>query len=210
MLTQFIKILATLLIVVDPIGLVPIYLALTGSMDAARRRSVFRTALLVSFLVMATFILAGSFILKVLGISPGAFYVSGGILLFLTAVDMLYGKAKRSSGHDSSTEAQEEAGNVAIFPLAIPMIAGPGSITAIILFTGSGDSPLGAGAMLLAAAVLTLGAAALAMAASRGILRLVGKKGVTVLERIMGLLLAGLSIQFAYEGLLRLGFLGGT
>ena len=191
MITQFLKILATILIVVDPAGMVPLFLSLTGEMEGRKRRSVLWTAILVAFLVLSLFILAGRFILEFLGIGPGAFYVSGGILLLLTSVDMLYGKAKRNSGGEAREVASaEDEGNVAVFPLAIPMLAGPGEL-------------LRKGAK---AVIVTLGIAALAMGASPLILRAVGKKGVIVLERIMGLLLAGLSVQFVYEGLVRLGF----
>lgn len=213
MAATFLKILFTMLIVIDPIGLVPVFLSLTQGFDERKRKRTLLTAAMAAFLILAFFILAGAPLLSFLGISPGAFYVSGGILLLLMSVDMLYGKAKRSQSGNGENAGEAEDGdepaNVAVFPLAIPMLSGPGAITTIMLYMSSGESPLRTGASLVLAVFLTLAAAAGAMLASKAIFRLIGKIGVTVLERIMGLLLSGLAVQFVYRGLLLLGVVKG-
>jgi multiple antibiotic resistance protein len=209
MLQQFLKIFLTILLVVDPAGLMPVFISLTGGMQGKRRGRVMRTALLAAFLILVFFIVVGAPLLGFLGISPGAFYVSGGALLFLVSVDMLYGKPRRSQVESDPNEAgppTDEASGPAIFPLAIPMLSGPGAITAVMLFMSGPADPLATGAMLIVSVALTLGLAAGAMTLSGWALKILGKTGILVLERIMGLLLAGLSVQFAYEGLLRLGF----
>jgi multiple antibiotic resistance protein len=208
MALSFLKMLFTMLIVVDPVGLVPVFLSLTADMDAPKRRKVTRTSAIAAFLILCLFILAGAPMLSFLGISPGAFYVSGGLLLLLMAVDMVYGKARLAQNPPNGGSGGEAPANVAIFPLAIPMMAGPGAITAIMLYMSSGQSGLETGALLIASALVTVGAAVAAMRASEFILRAVGKLGVTVLERIMGLLLSGLSIEYVYRGLCILGIAG--
>lgn len=203
MAATFLKTLFTMLIVIDPVGLVPVFLSLTRGFDDKKRKSTLITAVIAAFFILSFFILAGAPLLSFLGVSPGAFYVSGGILLLLMSIDMLYGKARRAQS--DSGEKEDESVNVAIFPLAIPMLSGPGAITTIMLYMSSSDSAPLTGAMLMAAILITLAAAAAAMAASKAILKLIGRVGVTVLERIMGLLLSGLAIQFVYRGLDLLG-----
>ncbi len=205
MFLAFLKILFTILIVVDPIGLVPVFLSLSSDLSEAKRKRVIWTAVGVAASVLFLFILAGAPLLAFLGISTGAFYVSGGILLLLFSIDMLYGRARRSQTSGEKSGEEDESINVAIFPLAIPMLSGPGSITTIMLFMSSGESTLTTGAMLILSVLITMGAAALAMLGSKLIMRLIGKLGVVVLERIMGLLLAGLAVQFIYRGLSLLG-----
>ena len=203
MAAVFLKTLFTMIIVIDPVGLVPVFLSLTHGFDDKKRRGTLITAVVAAFFILGLFIAAGAPLLSFLGVSPGAFFVSGGILLLLMSIDMLYGKARRSQNDNPA--ATEESANVAIFPLAIPMLAGPGAITTIMLYMSSGDSPLATGAVLIAAVLITLGLAAASMLASKAIFKLIGKIGVTVLERIMGLLLSGLAVQFIYRGLSILG-----
>lgn len=204
---EFLKALFTMLIVIDPVGLVPVFLSLTSGFDDKRRLGTLVTAAVTAFFILCLFILAGAPLLAFLGISPGAFYVSGGILLLLMSIDMLYGKARRSSNPDQGDQGDRaaESANVAIFPLAIPMLSGPGAITTIMLYMSSGDSPLETGALLIASVLIALSLAAGAMLASKAIYKVIGKIGVTVLERIMGLLLSGLAVQFVYRGLSLLG-----
>jgi multiple antibiotic resistance protein len=201
---EFVKTLFTMLIVIDPVGLVPVFLSLTSGFDDKKRLGTLLTAVIAAFFILCLFILAGAPLLAFLGISPGAFYVSGGILLLLMSIDMLYGKARRSSDANEEEKAAESA-NVAIFPLAIPMLSGPGAITTIMLYMSSGNSPVSTGAILIASVLISLSLAAAAMLASKAIFKLIGKIGVTVLERIMGLLLSGLAVQFVYRGLSLLG-----
>lgn len=202
MLNTFWPVLFSVFIVLDPVGLVPLYISLTSRMGLEERNRTIVKATATSFVVLSIFILVGRYILDLLGIEPGSFFIAGGIMLFLVSLDMLFGAAKRTK---TSKEEETDDAPVAIFPLAIPMLAGPGTITTIILFSSANGGGWMMTGMLFAAVFVSLGTAALFMYASQYLLRLLGKTGVSVIERIMGILLAGMSVQFIYDGLVKLG-----
>lgn len=207
MLALYFQMFFTILIVVDPIGIVPLFLSATSHLEQAERRAVMRKAVAVAGFILSVFIVAGRFILSFFGISPGAFYIAGGVMFFLISLDMLFGQPKRSK--TSSQESEEDTSSVAVFPLAIPMIAGPGAVTTIMLYsTGAGDWLTITG-LLFAALVPILAVEFVAMRSSGLILKLLGKTGVSVVERMMGLVLSGLAVQFVYDGLVKLGILVG-
>jgi multiple antibiotic resistance protein len=195
-------------IVVDPFGIVPFFISLTAGFDTRRRRATILKAGAIAFVVLLLFILAGNAILRFLGIQPGSFYIAGGILLFLVSIDLLFGKPGRTktSPPEPGAEAQRQAerDDVSIFPLAVPMLAGPGTITTILLYVSAGR---GAGeiGVLTACVAVALACAMLTMSLSATFLRVLGRTGVSVIERIMGIVLAGLSVQFVYDGIIRLG-----
>ncbi len=200
-------------IVVDPFGLVPMFIGLSSRLDQTEKDRTIRKAVVIAFLVLALFILAGKALLGLLGIEPGSFFIAGGVMLFIVSLEMLFGqpdKSKVSSRELHAEGHQEVPTSIAVFPLAIPMLAGPGSITTILLYTGSETRLAVTIGMLFVSVLLTLAAAALAMKASSLILRGLGRTGVSVIERIMGLLLSGMSVQFIYNGLEKLGIIGGT
>jgi multiple antibiotic resistance protein len=202
-------------IVVDPFGIVPFFISLTAGFDARRRRATIIKASLIAFVVLLVFILAGSAILRFLGIQPGSFYIAGGILLFLVSIDLLFGKPGRTKtqpqepGQAMPLPAQVEREDVSVFPLAVPMLAGPGTITTILLYVSSGRGAVEI-SVLTACVAVALACAALTMSLSAAFLRVLGRTGVSVIERIMGILLAGLSVQFVYDGIVRLGLLGAS
>jgi multiple antibiotic resistance protein len=201
----FLQILLTSLIVIDPLGAVPLFISLTADFSPAQKRKTIKTAVLTSLIVLAVFILCGRYILRYFGIQPGAFYVAGGILFFLIAIDMLFGQPKRTRT-SSEEEPDEEAHNsIAVFPLAIPYIAGPGMITTIMLYSAGSYALIPTTLMLFAAVIISLAAMWLSLSASSLILKWLGKTGVSVIERMMGLLLSGLAVQFVYDGLSKLG-----
>ena len=202
---QFFQIFVTLLIVIDPIGIVPLFISVTGQMPETNQRKIIRQAIQIAAAVMLVFIIAGRFLLMLMGISVGAFYLAGGTMFFLIAIDMLFGQPKRAK--TSSDEILEDYASVAVFPLAIPMISGPGTITTLMMFSANSTSyPLSI-AMLIGAIIPILLLAFLAMRSSGLILRVLGKTGVSVIERIMGLILSGLAVQFILEGLHKTGIL---
>lgn len=207
MFTLYLQMFFTVFIVIDPIGIVPLFLSSTSHLDAVGRRTAIRTAILVAFVVLSIFIIGGRFILSFLGIRPGAFYVAGGILFFLISIDMLFGKPKRSK--TSEDESEEDSSSPAVFPLAIPMISGPGAVTTIMLYSADAVSWPLTTAFLFASVVPVLALEYLSMRSSGLILKILGKTGVSVVERMMGLVLSGLSVQFVYDGLLKLGVLNG-
>ena len=215
MFSVFFPIFFTMLIVVDPVGIVPLYIGLTSRFSSEKKNGIIRKAVMVSFMVLLGFVFLGKYILALLHIEPGSFFIAGGIMLFIVALEMLFGKPSHSkvSEKEHADPAHDDAKHIAIFPLAIPMLAGPGALTTIILYAGSYNSggrmfsfPEIA-AMLVIAIILVLAITAAALKASNLILKFLGETGVSVMERIMGLLLAGLSVQFVYDGIVRLGFL---
>jgi multiple antibiotic resistance protein len=213
MVSVFLPVFFTIFMVIDPIGLVPLYIGLSSHIAPVKKKQIVRKAILLSFVILVIFVLLGERILALLHIEPGAFYIAGGIMLFVISMEMLFGRPTRSKvDPDQATDDEHDEGvSLAVFPLAIPMLAGPGALTAIILFTGSTEvDSLTMMFMLFAALILTLGAAWAILRASDLILKLLGRTGVSVFERIMGLLLSGLSVQFVYEGLIRLGVLPGV
>lgn len=211
MFLSFLPILFTMFVVVDPFGLVPMYIGLTARLNPAEKDRTIRKAVFTAFLVLSLFIVGGKWVLGALGVQPGSFFIAGGMMLFIVSLEMLFGRPTRSKVSDQE-HPEDEGGDgtpVAVFPLAIPMLAGPGAITTILLYT-SADAPiLSTIAMLFVSVALTLLVAAIAMKASSLVLRTLGRTGVSVIERIMGLLLSGLAVQFVYDGLTKLGIIAG-
>lgn len=197
----FIKALVALFTVIDPVGLVPVVLALTSSLKPEERSRVVTRAIIIAAGVIAVFAVLGQAIFASLGVTPAAFSIAGGVLLFLVAIDMLFGR--QSGARETPREARDARTreDVSVFPLAIPMIAGPGTITTVILLVdGSGSGPLQWFAIAVAA-VLTLIAAWIAMSISTQIQRRVGTTGILVLSRVLGMLLAAVAAQFILNGI---------
>ncbi len=205
--SEIITIFLAVFIVVDPFGIVPVFISLTAGMPAARRRATILKAVLVALVVLCVFIFAGGPLLRFLGIQPGSFFVAGGILLFLTSIDLLLGRLGRTKM--SGQEGEPDREDVSIFPLAIPMLAGPGAITTMLLYGSQGREVLFIFPVLVACAALALAMAALTMWASTFFLRVLGRTGVSVIERLMGIVLAGLSVQFVFDGLVKLHVIAG-
>jgi multiple antibiotic resistance protein len=196
----FIKALVALFTVIDPIGLVPVVLALTAGMPDSERRWVVTRAAVIAGLVLTIFGVLGRAIFSALGVTSEAFSIAGGALLFLVAFDMLFGR--QSGARETRRETREALTreDVSVFPLAIPMIAGPGTITTLILLVDTaGPQPLSLLAIAVAA-VVTLAAAWLAMVVSLRIQKSVGTTGILVLSRVEGMLLAAVAAQFILNG----------
>lgn len=188
----------TLLVVMDPIGLVPVFLALAGERPAEEQKRIAVKAVFVAGGLLAAFAAFGAWLLQRLGISLDAFRVAGGILLFLIAVDMVLAQHAR----ETEAEARESRSrqDVSVFPLAIPMIAGPGALASIMILAGESRShPLGLLLILATCGfVLALGYLALRLAAPLG--GLLGQTGVNVVTRVLGVLLAALAVQYVADG----------
>jgi multiple antibiotic resistance protein len=187
-----------LFVVIDPIGLAPLFVALTIGMSPEKRRAIAVRACLVSIGLLLVFSLFGEGILNFIGISMPAFRIAGGILLFITALDMLF--ERRQKRREDQAEEDEHDDDPSVFPLAIPLIAGPGSIATIILLVGQTEGAAGYFAVmgvLLAIFALTF----IMFLGSSTIERLLGKTGITVVTRLLGMLLAALAVQFVLDGL---------
>ncbi|MGV6805557.1 MAG: MarC family protein [Ruegeria sp.] len=201
-LAFFVTAFTTLFVVIDPFGTAPIFVALTQEMDqATRRKTAFRTCLTASGILIA-FAAFGEAVLGFVGISMEAFKVAGGALLFLTALDMLF--ERRTKRREDRAE-EEEHPDPSVFPLAIPLVAGPGSIATIILL--SGQHPGFQGTVAAVVVMLAVMAVVLLFFLSGGLIaRILGKTGLNVLTRLLGMLLAALSVQFILDGLKAFGF----
>jgi len=192
----------TLFVVIDPLGLAPLFVALTQGMKPEQRRAIGLRACGVAIVVLAVFTLFGEAVLGFVGISMPAFRVAGGILLFLTALDMLF---ERRTQRRKGQADEEEHRDPSVFPLAIPLIAGPGAIASVILISGQRPGIEG----VMAAFGVTIAVMALVMTlfmASGLMERALGRTGINVVTRLLGMLLAALSVQFVLDGLRAFGF----
>ena len=206
-LAAVISAFTTLFIIMDPPGLAPVFIALTQGMTASQRRVIAIRAIVVSFVLMMLFLFLGEAVLGFIGISMDAFRIAGGILLFLTALDMLF-QRRQARREDNAAEGQaEHHDDPSVFPLALPLIVGPGAITTVILLAGEADGTAGMLAItgvLLAVLVITF----LAFLASNAIERALGKTGLNIVTRVLGMLLAALAVQFVLDGLRGFGIGG--
>ncbi|RIX97003.1 MarC family protein [Aureimonas flava] len=192
---------ATLFVIIDPIGLAPIFLGLTPGLSANERRRIARNGCLIAFLILAAFGLIGLSVLGALGISLGAFRVAGGLFLFWIAFELVFEKRKTRKEKDAQTAMTEhEAGEIAAVPLAIPLMAGPGAISAVILLSGELPSAAGQGSVVLVIA-LTVFATYLVLSVADRFERLMGQTGRAVITRLLGVLLAALAVQFVGDGI---------
>jgi multiple antibiotic resistance protein len=192
--------LVTLTVVVDPLGLVPSFIAVTRGLPERARRNVALRACLIAAAILAGSALAGDWLLRTLAISLPAFRIAGGLLLFSIASEMVFGVRIERQSREAEDALEEHVRNIAAFPLAIPLMAGPGAITASVLLAGRTGGDLTRLGVLLGviAVVLTL-CLAVFLAASR-IARLLGTTGSIVLSRLLGVLLAALAVQFVIDG----------
>ncbi|HNX30731.1 MAG TPA: MarC family protein [Holophaga sp.] len=187
--------------IMDPLGLLPIFMAITASDTPEKRRDTARRATLLAFGLMTFFTLFGSFVFKLFGISMSALKVAGGILLLMTSTDMLRAQPSRTRSSPEETHESEAKEDVAVVPLAMPLLAGPGSIATAMVLAARGPHWSYAIPVVASIAVTCLVAYLLLRAAAR-LTRLLGTTGLAVLERIMGLLLAAIAVQFVADGVM--------
>lgn len=197
----------TLFVVVDPVGLAPIFIALTMGMTARERFIVGLRAVVVSAVLMTMFGLFGEKILAGLGITLPAFRIAGGILLFLTALDMLF--ERRTERREGQSQMEPATSDPSVFPLATPLIAGPGSLATMILLTG-GPGMSGVGVLEVHLVMLAVLGCVLALfLLASPIERMLGRTGTMVVTRLFGMLLAALATQFILDGLRGAGIIAG-
>lgn len=187
----------TLLVVVDPPGVVPIFVALTEN-ESAKRVAILTRAVLIALGVALFFLIAGRTVLSYLGVTVHAFSISGGILLFATAMPMLFGQR----GGLQAPEPRERGGeDISVFPLAMPLLSGPGTIATILLLTSqAGNDVRKLGAIGVAIAIVFLVSFISLYLGSR-LMRLLGEGGVHIATRVMGIVLAALAVQYVLNGI---------
>ncbi|PVE25299.1 MarC family transcriptional regulator [Microvirga sp. KLBC 81] len=193
--------LVTLLVTLDPPALAPMFISLTRGMNADERKRVAIRAGIIAFCILAFFGLGGEILLRLLGVGIPAFRISGGLLLFWIAFEMVFERRNERKQHTADVAITEDhIRNVAAFPLAIPLMAGPGAITATILLAGRADGdPVYLGFLIALIALGVVCCFAVFMAAER-VSRMLGITGNIVLSRLLGVILAGLAVQFVING----------
>jgi multiple antibiotic resistance protein len=192
--------LVTLLVVVDPIGLIPAFLGITAGLPRPARRQVALRACLIAFAILTGAALAGDWLLRTLSISLPAFRIAGGLLLFSIASEMVFGVRIARQFEAAEQAVEEHVRNVAAFPLAIPLMAGPGAITATVLLAGRTGGEPARLAVLIAIVAVVMATCLIVFLAATRIERLLGMTGNTVLSRLLGVLLAALAVQFVIDG----------
>ena len=198
----FVSAFVTFLVVIDPPGCAPIFAGLTRGASPAHRRAMAVRSVLVASGILLFFALLGEELLRALGISLSAFRIAGGIMLFLIAIDMVFEKRTERREHRAQEVSASEAEDISVFPMAIPMIAGPGSIASAMLLTARSEG-LAESLVVLGALVATLALTLIALLASAPLMRLLGHKMEAMITRILGVILAALAAQFVIDGIER-------
>ncbi len=197
----------SLFAVIDPFGCIPFFSGLTSHMSDTERRHVLRKALLVAFLVLITFIGAGHLLLRVFGITVDAFRIAGGIIFLGIGMDMLQSKPRRwrtgigSAASRDHIEADDDDDDPSITPLAVPLMAGPGSITTVMVLTAESGQTLAAKAVVAGAVAVILVLTGGILFGADLVLRRLGHTGMKIIEKLMGLLVTVIAVQFILNGL---------
>ncbi|WP_070157412.1 MarC family protein [Sphingobium phenoxybenzoativorans] len=201
MIELFISAFVTLFVVIDPPGCAPIYASMTTGASDAQRRSMAIRAVVIATAILLIFALWGKQVLGVLGIQLDSFRIAGGIMLFLIAMDMVFEKrTQRREDRAQKIAETPQVEDVSVFPMAMPMIAGPGSIATVMLLMARADGlpqRLAVIAALAAVLVLMMGA----LLAAGPLMKLLGQRIEAVITRLLGVLLAALAAQFVIDGL---------
>ncbi|KFL45424.1 NAAT family transporter [Sphingobium sp. SA2] len=202
MIELFLSAFVTLFVVIDPPGCAPIYASLTGEASAAERRAMAIRAVGIAAAILLVFALWGKQLLGVLGIELDSFRIAGGIMLFMIAMDMVFEKRtqRREDRAQKLTDEEPHVEDVSVFPMAMPMIAGPGSIATVMLLMSRAHD-LTERMVVLGAVLLTLALMLGALLAAGPLMALLGRKIEAVITRLLGVLLAALAAQFVIDGL---------
>ncbi|QNP45410.1 MarC family protein [Sphingomonas sediminicola] len=201
MIEVFGSALVTFLVIIDPPGCAPIFASLTRGTPGKHRRAMAVRSSLIAWAILMFFALLGRPMLQALGISLASFRVAGGIMLFMIALDMVFERrTQRRESRAQSIEGTPEAEDISVFPMAIPMIAGPGSIASAMLWVSRADGSAEVAAVLAAITIVML-LTMLALLAAGPIMRLIGEKLEAMITRVLGVILAALAAQFVIDGL---------
>jgi multiple antibiotic resistance protein len=201
MIELFGSALVTFLVIIDPPGCAPIFASLTRGTSPAHRRAMAIRSTIIAWAILMFFALLGRPMLQALGISLASFRIAGGIMLFMIALDMVFERrTQRRESRAQSIEGTPEAEDVSVFPMAIPMIAGPGSIASAMLWVSRAEGPSEV-AIVLGAITVVILLTLLALLAAGPLMRLIGEKIEAMITRILGVILAALAAQFIVDGL---------
>ncbi len=201
MIELFGSALVTFLVIIDPPGCAPIFASLTRGTPPAHRRSMAIRSVVIAWLILMFFALLGRPLLQWLGISLASFRIAGGIMLFFIALDMVFERrTERREKRAEAIEGTPEAEDISVFPMAIPMITGPGSIASAMLWVSRAEN-IGAVALVIAAITVVMLITLLTLLAAGPLMRLIGEKVEAMITRILGVILAALAAQFVIDGL---------
>jgi multiple antibiotic resistance protein len=193
--------LVTFLVIIDPPGCAPIFASLTRGATAVDRRSMALRSCLIAWAILMFFALLGKPMLAALGISLASFRIAGGILLFYIAVEMVFERrTQRRESRAHSIKGTPQADDISVFPMAMPMIAGPGSIASAMLWVSRAETPVHV-SIVLAAITVVMALTLITLLAAGPLMRLIGPKIEAVITRILGVILAALAAQFVIDGL---------
>ena len=201
MIELFVSSFITLFVIIDPPGCAPIFAGLTAGATAAHRRAMAIRAVMVAAGILLVFALAGEPLLNALGIELASFRIAGGVMLFLIALEMVFEKRTQRREDRAAKITEEEADDVSIFPMAMPMIAGPGSIASVMLLTARSHG-IEQTAVVMAALAANLLLMLMALLAAGPLMRVLGVKIEAVITRLLGVLLAALAVQFVIDGVM--------
>jgi multiple antibiotic resistance protein len=201
MIELFGSALVTFLVIIDPPGCAPIFASLTRGTPAAHRRAMAVRSSLIAWGVLMFFALLGKPMLNALGIQLASFRIAGGVMLFMIALDMVFERrTERREKRAEAIERSPEVEDVSVFPMAMPMIAGPGSIASAMLWVSRAESPVHV-AVVLAAITVVIALTLATLLAAGPLMRLIGDKVEAAITRILGVILAALAAQFVVDGL---------
>jgi multiple antibiotic resistance protein len=199
MFDELLKFFVVLLVVVEPPSLVPLFATMTaGASDGYKRRMALKAAAIAASILIA-FALAGSWFIDLMGISIDAFRIGGGIMLFLIALDMVFAREEKTTAEENA-ETRRRA-DISVFPLAFPLISGPGALATVLLTFGSAPADPLLYAALIGVILLVVGVTLGFMLASPFVMRVLGVTGANVVSRVAGVILAALAVQFILDGL---------
>lgn len=197
MLEDFATSFTTMFVMIDPIGLAPMFAALTAGMSRRERMTIAARGVAVSAVILVIFAIVGDGFLKMIGVSMPAFKIAGGLMLFLLSVEMLF--QKRTERREKEADSADVP-DPSVFPLATPLIAGPGALAAIILLASEHQGGFAEQSVVYLASFAVLAICFLAFLLTEMIERVLGQTGIKVLTRLLGLLLGALAVQFILDG----------
>jgi multiple antibiotic resistance protein len=201
--TGYVKIFTTLLAIVNPLGVIPIFISLTDGLAEQERKRIARTTSVAVAVVLIASTLIGKLLLNFFGISIASFKVGGGILLLLMSIAMMQAKYTQSKQTPEEAEEAGEKASIAVVPIAMPLLAGPGAISTVIIYADMSFQPFHIGLIIISILIIALLTwAALNVAAP--IRKILSKTGINIATRLMGLLLAAIAIEFMASGLVQL------
>ena len=200
LLNQLAVALPAVFFVVDPIGVIPLFIAMTAHDTPQKTRAMALKASITGALLLIFFACFGAFIFKLFGVTLPAFRVAGGLLLMLTALDMVRARPSATRTSEAETKEGAEKDDIAIVPLAIPLLSGPGSIATVMVLMAKGDSGIWTGVAVVISVAVTFVATWLLLRAAHHVKRLLGQSGIAIVQRVFGLILAAIAVQFVADG----------